>query len=130
MGTPRPSRCSACVRVALTSRFNMSPNSYGLLTASASMPVARCSVSCAPKLDFPIEPSRCLSVRYPRKSIPFSEVELDLLGGLLRHPAGAEQGLLARRQLGRFGDVEVALLDQLLHDLVEQLGELALEVGV
>src|SRR5207244_635769 len=53
MGTPRPSRCSALVSVALTSRLSVSPYSYGLLTASASIPVARCSVSWAPKLDLP-----------------------------------------------------------------------------
>src|SRR5438093_6110946 len=45
MGTPRPSRCSALVSVALTSRLSVSPYSYCLLTASASIPVARCSVS-------------------------------------------------------------------------------------
>ena len=32
--------------------FRTSPNSYCLLTPSASTPVARYGVSCAPKLDF------------------------------------------------------------------------------
>src|SRR2546421_567874 len=50
MGTPRPSRLIAFSSVALTSRFSTSPYSYCLHAASASMPVARCSVPWAPKL--------------------------------------------------------------------------------
>src|SRR5437867_3239456 len=61
---------------------------------------------------------------------PLGEVELHLLGRLLRHAAGAEQRLLAGGHLGRLGDVQIALVDQFLDDLVEQLGELALQVGV
>ena len=40
-GTPSPSRAIALVSVAGTSRLSTSPNSYGLLTPSASTPVAR-----------------------------------------------------------------------------------------
>jgi len=58
------------------------------------------------------------------------EVELHLLSGFFGHPAGAEQGLLARRQLRRLADVQVAFLHQFLDDLVEQLRQLALQVGV
>src|SRR5256884_9092287 len=60
----------------------------------------------------------------------FGEVELHLLGGFFGHSPRAEQGLLPRRHLGRLADVQVPLVDQLLDDLVEQLRELALEVGV
>src|SRR5207248_3899201 len=60
----------------------------------------------------------------------FGEVELHLLGGFFRHSPRAEQRLLPRGHLGRLADVQVPLVDQLLDDFVEQLGELALEIGV
>ena len=62
IGTPSPSRAMALVSVAGTSRLSTSPNSYGLLTPSASTPVARYGVSWAPKLDLPTLPSRLFSV--------------------------------------------------------------------
>ena len=49
-------RASEFLSVSLTSRFRTSPNSYGLLQPSASMPVARYGVSWLPKLDLPSEP--------------------------------------------------------------------------
>src|SRR6266702_1507043 len=58
------------------------------------------------------------------------EVELLLLSRFLGHPARTEQRLLARGHLGRLGHVQVALIDQLLDDLVEQLPQLTLEIGV
>src|SRR3989475_20622 len=58
------------------------------------------------------------------------EVELHLLSSFLGHPTRTEQRLLARGHLGRLGHVQVALVDQLLNDLVEQLPQLALEIGV
>src|SRR5882762_1772617 len=58
------------------------------------------------------------------------EVELHLLSRLFRHPARTEHRLLAGGHLGRLGHVQVALIDQLLNDLVEQLPQLALEIGV
>src|SRR5207253_3089423 len=48
------------------------------------------------------------------------EIELHLLGGLLGHPARTEQRLLPGRYLGRLGHVQVALVHELLGDLVEQ----------
>src|SRR5438034_1196980 len=58
------------------------------------------------------------------------EVELHLLSRFFGHPARTEQRLLARGHLGRLGHVQVALIDQLLNDLVEQLAQLTLEIGV
>jgi hypothetical protein len=58
------------------------------------------------------------------------EGELHLLRRLARHAARAEHRLLRAGHLGRLGDVQVALLHEPLHDLVQQLGELALQVGV
>src|SRR5947208_1084414 len=58
------------------------------------------------------------------------EVELHLLSRFLGHPTRTEQWLLARGHLGRLGHVQVALVDELLDDLVEQLPQLALEIGV
>src|SRR5213593_1737591 len=58
------------------------------------------------------------------------EIELHLLRRFLRDPARPEQRLLGARHAGRLVHREVALLDQLLDDLVQQLGELALQVGV
>src|SRR5216683_1325483 len=60
----------------------------------------------------------------------FGEVELHLLSRLFGHPARTEHRLLAGGHLGRLGHVQVALVDQLLDDLVEQLPQLALEIGV
>src|SRR6266404_6478056 len=60
----------------------------------------------------------------------FGEVELHLLSRLFGHPARTEHRLLAGGHLGRLGHVQVALVDQLLNDLVEQLPQLALEIGV
>jgi hypothetical protein len=56
----------------LTSRFLMSPNSYGLEAPEVSMPVARSRVSLRPELDLASEPSRSLSVLKPRKSSDLS----------------------------------------------------------
>ncbi len=50
--------------------------------------------------------------------------------GLARLAAGTEEGLVAGGHLGRVVDLEEALVDEALDDLVEQLGELALEVLV
>src|SRR5256712_634100 len=58
------------------------------------------------------------------------EVELHLLRRFIGHPARTEHRLLAGGHLGRLGHVQVALVDQLLDDLVEQPPQLALEVGV
>ena len=58
------------------------------------------------------------------------EAELDLLRGLAGLAAGAEQGLVAGGHLGGLVDLEEALVDEALDDLVEHLGELALEVLV
>ena len=58
------------------------------------------------------------------------EIELHLLRRFLRHAAGAEHGLLRPRHLRRLLQVQVALLDQLLHDLIEQIGQLFLQLGV
>ncbi len=58
------------------------------------------------------------------------EIELHLLCRLFRHAAGAEHRLLRTGHLRRLLQVEVPLVDQLLDDLVEQIGELFLELGI
>ncbi len=45
-------------RVAVMSRFKVSPNSYTFEAPLASTPVAISRVSCRPKLDFPNDPSK------------------------------------------------------------------------
>jgi len=54
----------------------------------------------------------------------------NLLGRRAGLAAGAEHALVPLGDLGRLGDVEVALVDQALDDLVEQLAELLLDLLV
>ena len=58
------------------------------------------------------------------------EAELHLFRRLARLPPGTEEGLVAGRHLGRAVDLEETLVDEALDDLVEQVGELALEILV
>jgi len=58
------------------------------------------------------------------------EPELDLFGGLAGLSVGTEQGLVAGGHLRGIVDLEEPLVDEALDDLVEQFGELALEVLV
>src|SRR5215475_8257592 len=67
-GRCSPSRWMAEERVSVMSRFNVSPNSYGLEAPLDSIPVARSRVSWRPKLERPSDPSRSRSVLKPRKS--------------------------------------------------------------
>ena len=60
----------------------------------------------------------------------FGEVELHLLGGFLGHAARTEHGLLRTRHLRSLLQIQISLLDQLLHDLIEQLRKLALQLRV
>src|SRR5438874_1257076 len=56
----------------------------------------------------------------------FGEVELDVARRGLGDAPGPGHGLVAGRHLRRVFDVEIAFLNQTLHQLVEQLGELGL----
>ena len=58
------------------------------------------------------------------------EVELDLLRGGVCLAARPEHRLMTLRDLWCLLDVEVALVDHPLHDLVEQLRELLLDLGI
>src|SRR5207247_7866921 len=55
------------------------------------------------------------------------EIELHLLRRFLRDPARPEQRLLGARHAWRVVHRQATLLDRLLDDLVQQLGELALQ---
>ena len=61
-GSCSPSRWIAFASVAVMSRFNVSPNSYGLDAPLASIPVDISRVSWRPKLDLPNEAKRSRSV--------------------------------------------------------------------
>jgi hypothetical protein len=52
----------AALSVAFASRFNVSPNSYGLIDPLVSTPVAWCIVSWRPALERPSEPSKSCNV--------------------------------------------------------------------
>src|SRR5215469_16726716 len=67
-GSVSPSRWIALERVAVMSRFSVSPNSYVLDDPLASIPVARSRVSCRPKLDLPRDPRRFRRALKPKKS--------------------------------------------------------------
>ena len=58
------------------------------------------------------------------------EIELHLLRGFLGHAAWAEHRLLRAGHLRGLLQIQISLLDQLLHDLIEQLGKLALQLRV
>ena len=58
------------------------------------------------------------------------EIELHLLRGFLGHAARTEHGLLRTRHLRGLLQIQISLLDQLLHDLIEQLRQLALQLRV
>ncbi len=61
------------------------------------------------------------------------QVELHLLRGRLRLAAGPEHRLIALghlRDLGRLSHVQVAFVDQPLHDAVEQLAQVVLGLAI
>src|SRR5438093_218970 len=83
-----------------------------------------------------VSPGNCVRIRWVsasatffagvKRSSPYRIIECEQSS----ISTGAEQRLLAGGHLGRLGDVQIALVDQFLDDLVQQLGELALQVGV
>ena len=112
----------ALVSVAGTSRLSTSPNSYGRLAASASLLVARCA----------------RFVRADRRPAERAEQFLQrlvaekvgaLLGEVELHRARRVALLAAWRLLvgpaspRRAVELEIALVDQALHDPVEQVGQ-------
>src|SRR5208283_4855509 len=72
-------------RVALISRFIVSPKLYSLEPPLESMPVASSRVSCAPKLDLPSDPRRSFSVDVPGLFQLFDQALHQLFALLRRH---------------------------------------------
>src|SRR4029450_10544845 len=58
------------------------------------------------------------------------QIEMHLLGGGLGHTARSEHRLIPTRDLGRLGDVEVPFVDEPLHDPIEQLTQLTLDLAI
>ena len=92
----------------------VSPNSYCLAAPLDSTPVARSRVSCAPKLEWPSDPSRSLSVLNPRKSTLLSVILTSTRPSCLARAAGLRLG------------VDVAFVHQLLDQPAQQLVQLLL----
>ena len=89
-------------------------------------------MSCAPKLDLPTRAEQVLE-RLVAEEVDalLGEVELDLLRRRAGLAAGAEHATGSPGgTCGAWLDVEVALVDQPLDDLVEQLAQLALDLLV
>ena len=83
------------------------------------------------KARFADAPQQMLQGAIAKKIDPFiREIELHLLRGFLGHAARTEHGLLRTGHLRGLLQIQIALLDQLLHDLIEQLRQLALQLRV
>jgi hypothetical protein len=99
--------------------------------ASASTPVARYGVSCAPRLERP-EAAEQAPERFVAEEIDglLGEGELDVLRRFLRQASRAEDLLVTGRHLWLLVDLEVPLRHQTLDDLVDQFRDLLFHGGI